>query len=131
MIQIILDRCALVNRVLITQLSAPTEKTFVSDAKAMAVGAMKEVGITEEVIRTQLNTTVVEFKDLEYMHEMQHKRGGYYYQDFCNIMSYVNQPALEEGDYQSVKEIEQKDLINMLELKIKELQTQLNDLRCK
>ena len=130
MIQIILERCALVNRVLISQLSAKTEKTFVSDAKAMAVGAMKEVGITGEVIRTQLNTTVVEFKDLEHMHEMQHKRGGYYYQDFCNIMSYVNQPALEEGDYESVKELSQKDIINRLKAQVQTLQTKLSE-QCK
>ena len=116
---------------MVADITSKSQKTFVVDARAMAVGAMKDVGITDNIIKSQLNASDDELEEMIEMHNCNFKRGGYYMQDYTDIMSFVNQPILEEGDYQSVKEIEQKDTISKLEQQIKELQTQLNELRCK
>lgn len=131
MIGIIIDRCSKVNRVMAADITSKSQKTFVVDARAMAVGAMKDVGITDNIIKSQLNASDDELEEMLEMHKCNFKRGGYYMQDYTDLMSFVNQPILNEDDYQSVREIEQKDLINKLELKIKALQTQLNEIRCK
>lgn len=130
MLDQIIQRCARVNRVLATDITSQSEKTFVLDAKAMAVGVMIEVGIAPDVIREQLGVGKSYLHQLEHMHKSQYKRGGYYYQDFVGVLSYITQPVLEEGDYSSAKELSQQDIIIKLREEIQTLKTKLQE-KCK
>jgi len=129
MIEVILERSARANKVSVGEIVSQGEKLFVREARAMVVGAMDEVGLTDEVIKEAINKSTAELKDMRAMHKQQLKRAGYYSQGYMEVMCYINEPEINESDYTSREERSLQAVIMGLKSEIESLQTKIIQLK--
>ena len=127
--EIILERSAKANKVSVGEIVSQGEKLFVREARAMVVGAMDEVGLSDKDIKESINRGKAELKDLRAMHKQQMKRGGYYSQGYLEVICYVNEPELKESDYTSREERSLQAVIMGLKSEIESLQTKIIQLK--